>query len=76
MAIHLIIKGNLGQATQAAHDRGISLNQINAGCDYRETSARCASGFRARVVSWFAEAPQRAPYPVGALLLFTEGKES
>lgn len=72
--IHLIIKGNVAQATQAAHDRGISFNQTcsNAG----ETSARCASDYRTRVAAWFAEEPRRAPFPIGALLLFTEGLES
>lgn len=72
--IHLIIKGNLGQAIQAAHDRGIAFNQTcsNAG----ETSARCASDYHARVVAWFAEQPQRAPFPIGTLLLFTAGVES
>lgn len=75
MAIHLLIKGNVAQATQAAHDRGISLNQIHAGANqFNESHARCASDYRMRVVEWFTEEPRNAPYPVGTLLLFTESK--
>lgn len=76
MALHLIIKGNVAQATQAAHDHGISLNQIRTSSNCSETNARCASDYHARAVSWFAEAPTHAPFPAGTLLLFTEGLES
>jgi len=74
MAIYLVIKGNTAQAIKAAHDRGISLNQTRANVRHAdETNARCASDFRAAVVAWFQEEPQQAPFPVGTLLLFTEG---
>lgn len=75
MAIHLLIKGNVAQAIQAAHDRGISLNQIHVGANqFNESHARCASDYRARVVTWFCEGSQQAPFPAGTLLLFTESK--
>lgn len=72
MAIHLVIKGNVGQAIQAAHDRGISLNITNPSRDYDETLARCASDYRLRVTQWFCEGSQQAPFPIGTLLLFTD----
>jgi hypothetical protein len=76
MAIHLVIKGNLGQATQAAHDHGVSLNQIRAGANqFNESHARCAGDYRARVVAWFCEGSLQAPFPIGTLLLFTEETE-
>lgn len=76
MAIQLLIKGNAAQAIQAAHERGISLNQTRASGDWNETHARCASDYYRRVVEWFAEGPRCAPFPIGALLLFTHADET
>jgi hypothetical protein len=76
MSINLVIKGNIAQAIQAAHDRGISLNQTYYANEYyHETLARCASDYRAAVVEWFHAGPQNAPFPIGALLLFSENGE-
>jgi hypothetical protein len=73
MSIHLLIKGNVGQAYRAAHDRGISLNKTWSNARHpNEMHARCASDYRSRVVAWFAEEPRHAPFPDGTLLLFTE----
>ena len=74
--IHLIIKGNVAQATEAARKRGVALDQARRSPRYAsETNARCAETYRAAVVGWFNEPPRVGPYPVGALLHFSEGSK-
>jgi hypothetical protein len=73
--IRLVIKGNVGQAYRAASDHRISLNRVEVN-NPNEVLARCASDYRSLVVQWFTEGPAQAPFPVGTLLLFTEGFES
>jgi len=69
VAIHLVIKGTLGQAQRAACDRGVSLNQTHVNPRFpNETNARCATAYRDRVMAWFNEDPKQPPYPVGTLL--------
>ena len=73
MTIHLIIKGNVAQATEAARDRGISLNQARRSPRYEsETNARCTSAYREAIVGWYNEPPRIGPYPIGTLLWYSE----
>lgn len=73
MAIHLVIKGTVGQAYRAASDHRISLNRVEAH-NPNEVLARCASDYRQLVTQWFIAAPVQAPFPVGTLLLFSESE--
>jgi hypothetical protein len=74
--LHLIIKGNRRDALAAAKQYGITLwyPQTNRRTK-SETNATCGDEYRDQVMRWFNEEPREAPYPVGALLHWSEGNK-
>jgi hypothetical protein len=73
--INLIIKGNMFDAFNASHARGIAL--ISAAQQFREgpfsdVVASCADSSIDAVRSWFIESDGPAPYPAGALLFYSD----
>lgn len=73
MTISLIVKGSPVEAARAAADRNIPFVVIREATDNKtigETSASYTD-----VAKWFAEAPDRAPFPVGTLMRFTGVEE-
>jgi hypothetical protein len=75
MAINLIIKGNMFDAFTASHARGIAL--LTAAQQFREgpfsdVVASCADTNLDAVRAWFIASDGPAPYPVGALLFYSD----
>jgi hypothetical protein len=71
--LNLIVKGDKFQSARAAGDRNIPLvfiREVRRGSAV-ETIARTGDQHRDAVVAWFGEEPRNAPFPVGALLLFS-----
>jgi hypothetical protein len=71
--INLIIKGNMFDAFNAAHERGIALMSAAQLFNDRpsEVVASCGAAYLNAVRSWFIESDGPAPYPAGALLFFS-----
>jgi hypothetical protein len=70
-SMHLIVKGSAEEATKAAEERGIEFIPLHEFKTWNETAGVAPQCRLAAVQQWIAEHPQ-APYPPGALLLFTE----
>ena len=72
--INLIIKGNMFDAFNAAHQRGIALLTAAQMFDDRpnEVVASCGAAYLNAVRSWFIESDGPAPYPAGALLFYSD----
>jgi hypothetical protein len=73
--INLIIKGNMFDAFNASHARGIAL--ISAAQQFREgpfsdVVASCADTHLDAVRTWFLASDGPAPYPAGALLFYSD----
>jgi hypothetical protein len=72
--INLIIKGNMFDAFNAAHARGIAL--ITAAQLFNdkpnEVVASCAASSIDAVRTWFMASDGPAPYPAGALLFYSD----
>jgi hypothetical protein len=72
--INLIIKGNMFDAFNAAHARGIAL--ISAAQLFNdkpnEVVASCADSALDAVRVWFMASDGPAPYPAGALLFYSD----
>lgn len=70
----LIVKGDRAAAINAARDRGfnvcgaIDLSHGQAAVDIRDQG----EGALDRIMSWFCDAPQHTPFPVGTLLFYSE----
>jgi len=77
MPISLIIKGNKRQAKRNAEARGVmqlyNLREVTHTGSV-ETVAFAHPTYEPQIVKWFAEAG-RAPFPVGALLLYTHSDQ-
>lgn len=75
MSISLIIKGNPRQARRAADAHGVAINIVREvkrdGKLTGETVAVTVNEFTPQVIKWFCDGPQIAPFPTGALLLYT-----
>lgn len=71
--INLIIKGNMFDASNAAHARGIALVSAAQLFDNRpsEVVASVADAALDAVRQWYLEADGPAPYPAGALLFYS-----
>jgi hypothetical protein len=78
--IRLIIKGNHGQACEAATKHKIVLSaarQHEWQPGYFETIARAEGHYREQVLSWFFESNMLStPYPIGTLLWYGESNPS
>jgi hypothetical protein len=74
MAINLIIKGNMFDAYNASHARGIALLTAAQTFNDRpsEVIASCADANLDAVRAWFVASDGPAPYPVGALLFYSD----
>jgi hypothetical protein len=72
--INLIIKGNMFDAFNAAHERGIALLSAAQLFNDRpsEVVASCGAAYLNAVRSWFIESDGPAPYPAGALLFYSD----
>jgi hypothetical protein len=76
--INLIIKGNMFDAFNAAHSRGIALITAAQMFDDRNERLRCEvvasvdNAARVAVQAWFCESDGPAPYPAGALLFYSD----
>ena len=72
--INLIIKGNMFDAFNAAHQRGIALLTAAQMFNDRpsEVVASCGAAYLNTVRSWFIESEGPAPYPAGALLFYSD----
>jgi hypothetical protein len=71
--LHLIIKGNRVEALAAAKAHGVVLfSTIPNRRDPGETNAMCGDEYREAVQAWFNEPPAQAPFPLGALLHWSE----
>jgi hypothetical protein len=72
--INLIIKGNMFDAFNAAHARGIALLSAAQMFNDRpsEVVASCGAAYLNAVRSWFIESDGPAPYPAGALLFYSD----
>lgn len=73
MSISLIIKGNKRQAKKAADNHGVAITVLREVFHTRErveTVALTVNEYGPLVGRWFNES-DRAPFPVGTLLLFT-----
>jgi hypothetical protein len=70
--INLIIKGNMFDAFNAAHARGIALVSAAQPFDNRpEVVASVADTALDAVRQWFLDTDGPAPYPAGALLFYS-----
>lgn len=70
--MHLIIKGNREQAARAASERGIEFVPLRELAQWNETTGIAPKSREAKIRAWMAEEPTSAPFPTGALLLFSE----
>jgi hypothetical protein len=72
--LNLIIKGNRVEALAAAKANGVTLFHTRPGKGRAEgeTYAMCGDEYQEAVVSWFSKPPAQAPFPVGALLHWSE----
>jgi hypothetical protein len=72
--INLIIKGNMFDAFNAAHERGIALLSAAQLFNDRpnEVVASCADTAIDAVRVWFMASDGPAPYPAGALLFYSD----
>lgn len=71
--INLIIKGNMFDASNASHARGIALVSAAQLFDNRpsEVVASVADAALDAVRQWYLETDGPAPYPAGALLFYS-----
>jgi hypothetical protein len=71
-AYFLIIKGDPSQAVKAAADRGIVLTDEKIGT---LNSSGKTNGNLDKLINWFCETNDPAPFPVGTLLFYQEIKQ-
>lgn len=76
--IALIIKGSPSNARAAMNERAIAWNDSFVSvAGGKETLARCGIEHFAAIANWFAEtALDKAPFPNGTLLLYTNMETS
>jgi hypothetical protein len=80
--INLIIKGNMFDAFNASHARGIALISAAQLFDDRserlrcEVVASCADSWIDAVRTWFLASDGPAPYPAGALLFYSDKRSA
>jgi hypothetical protein len=80
--INLIIKGNMFDAFNAAHARGIALLTAAQLFDDRserlrcEVVASCADTSIDAVRTWYLASDGPAPYPAGALLFYSDKRSA
>jgi hypothetical protein len=74
--INLIIKGNMFDAFNASHARGVELTSaaqmFNDGRPRCEVVASCADTAIDAVRTWYLASDGPAPYPAGALLFYSD----
>jgi hypothetical protein len=76
--LNLIIKGNMFDAFNAAHARGIALISASQLFNDRpsEVVASCADTAIDAVRTWFMASDGPAPYPAGALLFYSDKRSA
>ncbi len=73
MALSLLVKGTMAEATNSATKHNIPWS-VMVGRTHAsvESVIHVSDQFRDNVVAWFNEPPGKAPYPVGTLLHYSE----
>lgn len=76
--VYVIVKGNRFDAAREAAKRGIPFVYRREGNERRETVGMVPMDFAPAVREWFHESPvlQKAPFPVGTVLTFSEGESN
>lgn len=70
--LHLIVKGSIAEAKRAADARSIAAEFTHTAWDGKEAIGTCSDKLQFAVMAWFNEPPQQAPFPIGALLHWSE----